>query len=240
MSSFVSSLKADQESKDSRKLNTDSSARLIIPAKEIDDAVRLRAAAVGSYFRIHNKPDWTPDPEVGTDGRVVDPRWEVTVTTERVVIWSPLSSAMFGGMKERPGKATGGFMGFDYIDQIDRDGQFGLTFRVDKGEVFTDSMALGLEFPDAQTAKQFSEALATRIPDYWAKEAETAKKMLDTGMFGPDSPNKIYRMLGPDYARQSATDIPRIEAEIAKLHDLDWTDSTAPLSISLARAGAPV
>jgi len=68
-----------------------------------------------------------PDPWIGGDGRSVDNRWEVTILADKIMVWSPLSTGVFSSkVQEKPGRATGGFLYFDQIDQIHRDGRYWL------------------------------------------------------------------------------------------------------------------
>jgi len=239
MSSFVSALRASQTVDSTFKYETDSVARIVIPSDEGATATKVRLTSISSYYRMIRKKEWTPDAEVGANGCITDGRSEAIVTPKRVVIWSPLSTGMFGGPKEKPGRATGGVMPLNMIDQIERDGRLGLMFRVDAGDVLTDGMALSLEFADATGARQFSSALASVVPAFWAGEAKSAKSMLALGLYGPDSSNKLYRMMGESFTKKAAVDVAKVEAEMAKLGDLDWADAKAPLSISLARVGVP-
>lgn len=240
MSSLVSALKANHKAEGAIGFETDAAARIVIPPEEAAVTSTVRLASVGSYFRRAGSRSWTPDVEVGTDGRVADDRWLLVVAPERLVVWLPLASGLFGGMKQMPGKATGGVLPLEAIDRIERWGPLGLIFYVNQGDILTEAMSLGLEFPDARTAAWFGQTLAARLPTRWAEAAESARDMLKLGLYEPDSPTPLFRFVGDSLRREAAVDPGRISAEVAPLRDLNWNDPAAPLAISLARAGAPV
>jgi hypothetical protein len=240
---LVDSLKANQKNELHIKFETDSSARIIIPAEEAEQAVQLKLKSVASYCHRIGSSDWTPNPELGQTGLIRDDRWELTITPKQIVVWSPLTTGMFGGIKEKQGKATGGVVPFDYIDQIDRidrETSAILTFRIAKGDILTDGMAIELEFQDKNSASEFCTVLSEAIPAYWTEEVKTAEMMLGLGLYGSDAPEELYRKMGEYFTRIATADIDAIRSEVEKLRDINWSDSQTEFSISLVQAGAPI
>jgi len=139
-------------------------------------------------------------------------------------------------VKEKPGRATGGFVKLGDIDQIERGGQFTLKLCTNPGTWELPAMRLELEFADKKACKRFCKALVKRVPAYWVKQAETAPFLLSTGVFdGPQNEKPRERL-----SRLEALDSDKIKAEIGKLSSIDWDDESGELSISMSEAGCPI
>ncbi|MCL2756944.1 MAG: hypothetical protein FWD43_02550, partial [Coriobacteriia bacterium] len=208
--------------------------------EEATNATKAPLSAVAAFNRRVGNPQWIPHPELGVDGMLEDSQWELFITSERIVLWSRLSTDMFGKPKEKSGRATGGAIDYDDIDQISRNGERGLIFVTEKGGAFIDMMALELQFPNLQAAAWFSSNLAKRIPAFWASEVEEAKMLLDLDYFDSHSTDNFHQMMYKIIREKAAIDVSRIEAEINKLRDFNWANPYATLSISLSKAGARV
>ena len=137
--------------------------------------------------------------------------WVVTLTQNRLLIWSPLTPGGLlgtGSMKAKPGKATGGQLRYIWVDDIIRDSQLTLAFQVysDPDDWVTSMMFLLLSFVDADQAHDFAVALAD---------------LLDS------------------FHRQRGIDSADLVAELGKLKNLDWSVD-GEMKLSLLRAGAKV
>jgi len=245
---------------------TDASARFIVSPEESAEALRLRARAVGCYGRERLKFEWNKNPWI--EGRSVDDRWEVTVLSDRILVWFPMSAGVFSGLKEKPGRATGGAVRFNDIDEIHRDGNYdlrapdtvvadtavGLILQTHIDQIpssgpyiltlwssnkySSSGYCLELDFPDVETSKAFCATLARGLVATWMHEAEVGAQSL--AKYEHDQNTWEWHDHHEAWAQAAALDVNKVEAEVAKLTSIDWTDPNGTLSVSMMAAGCPV
>jgi hypothetical protein len=160
---FIERLKANQEPWSNFPIATDANARVILQPNEkiLSETIRVNSVGSSHHFIYKGDSEWRPsDATLGKYGLVSDSRWELTVTDKRIIFWLPTVSNIFGKMKEKPGRATGGCLLFKEHYEIDRDGELWLAFRLDIDSVVTDSVGLEIEFRSEKDARQFSSLFA--------------------------------------------------------------------------------
>jgi len=102
--------------KDSEKykiFGTSESARFILHKVEGERSVFHEFDNVKQFFLMDGKntPMENYSCGIGFD-------WEITITNERIVVWSPLAMGFAGVVKEKPGLATGGYLLFEDLRGI--------------------------------------------------------------------------------------------------------------------------
>jgi len=154
---------------------TDGEARIVLEPAEASAAKTFKVKfAQASWLREgawHDILGWDSwhDP---------DADWTATLTPNRLLIWSPMSSTLMGKLKRKAGKATGGQVRYSWVGKIFRDGQYNIFFEVDNkpGERI-DSMRLSLDFEGPNQARSFALALTDALAAHHKSQGVESEKL---------------------------------------------------------------
>ena len=154
--------------------STDSQARITL---ETDEAPLYE-------FRVRDAQAFYRSPDTGQWNAIIgdqqDAGWVITLTQKRLLVWSPLSPGLMGmgQMKLKSGKATGGHVRYNWVDEIMRDGALNLCFMVDrKPEERIKSMMLSLDFADTAQAHNFCVSLADLLVGFQEPRSADLEKL---------------------------------------------------------------
>jgi len=249
-----------------RNAHTDSTAREVLTPEQAAAAIRAQVTAVGCYHRSRNKLEWRPDLFLSV-GRLVDPRWEVTLLTDHIMIWSPLTEGLFGGPKVKPGQATHVYFPLEDVNVIRRDGEYmipAMTTTDGSGNVVRVNVDVSID--EVPSSGPFVLTLWTDV----AFDSDASCLELDfadaasAGQFCTALATRVTAywagkaevsrvavanglgsrpgdaLLHADEIREGTANVAAIEAELSKLISVDWADPHGRLSISVAAAGWPM
>jgi len=193
--------------------DTDSQSRVLLQDDESDSSMSLQLRCINSAFQTRSKPgQWIGTfRETMTEAQHREANWEITFTPTRFIVWSPLSVGLMGGMKAKPGSATGGHILYSWIDEIllgtTHSNLPGITFLFDANpqDAYYLIQLAEINFWNTDDAAKIATVLADRITEFWKKED---------------------------------VDTPELAAELDKLRNYKWDGRETELK--LYKAGAKV